>query len=122
MPPKHLLEGIILPPSYVTALAEEKNPSTHPAQRAPACRGSDLRQFNPWHSTDCWDKDLETDMRKPVNILSLVAIAVAAVALWTFTQSHAVSQKFAGASAASINVLDLTMKASPMPSQSFAAH
>ena len=61
-------------------------------------------------------------MRKPVNILSLVAIAVAAVAVWTFTQSHAVSQKFAGASVASINVLDLTMKASPMPSQSYAAH
>jgi hypothetical protein len=59
-------------------------------------------------------------MRKPVNILSLVAVA--AVAVWTFTQSRAVSQKFAGASATSINVLDLTMKASPMPSQSFAAH
>jgi hypothetical protein len=61
-------------------------------------------------------------MRKPVNILSLMAIAVAAVAVWTFTQSRAVSQKFAGASAAGINILDLTMKAGAMPSQSFDAH
>src|ERR1700730_6746813 len=61
-------------------------------------------------------------MRKPVNILSLVAIVVAAVAVWTFTQSRAVSQKFAGASAAGINVLDLTMKGGAVPRRSVAAH
>ena len=62
-------------------------------------------------------------MRKPANILSLVALAIVAVAVWTLTQSRAGSEhKFAGASAAGINILDLTLKAKQMPTQSFDAH
>jgi hypothetical protein len=67
-------------------------------------------------------RDMETSMRKHMNILSLIVIAAAAAAVWTLTQSRAVSQKFAGASAAGINVLDLTMKAGALPAQRFDAH
>lgn len=62
-------------------------------------------------------------MRKPINIFSLMIVAVAAVAVWTLTQSRAgFEQKVVAASASGINVLDLTMKAKPMPSQNFDAH
>lgn len=61
-------------------------------------------------------------MRKPINILSLVVVAVAAVAVWTLTQTRAVSDKFVTASAAGINVFELTMKADAMPTQSFDTH
>jgi hypothetical protein len=65
---------------------------------------------------------MEISMRKPMNILSMVVVAVAAVAVWTLTQSRAVSDKFVSASAAGINVLDLTTKAGAMPTQRFDAH
>jgi hypothetical protein len=61
-------------------------------------------------------------MRKPMNILSVVVVAVAAAGIWTLTQSRAVSDKFVTASAAGINVLDLTMKAGALPAQHFDAH
>ena len=67
-------------------------------------------------------RGMEISMRKPMNILSVVVIAIAAVAVWTLTQTRAVSDKFVSASAAGINVLDLTIKASAMPTQSFDAH
>ena len=67
-------------------------------------------------------RDMEISMRKPMNILSLVVIAVGAVAVWALSQSRAVSDKFVTASAAGINVLDLTMKAGAMPAQRFDAH
>ena len=61
-------------------------------------------------------------MRKSITI-AVVAFVAGAAATWTLSNSGANSRyTLSGATEHSINVLDLTMKANVMPSQSFDAH
>jgi len=61
-------------------------------------------------------------MRKSITIAVLAFVAGAA-STWTLSNSGANARyTLSGASEHGINVLDLTMKAGAMPSQSFDAH
>jgi hypothetical protein len=61
-------------------------------------------------------------MRKSISI-ALVAFLAGAASTWALGNSGASARyTVAGAAEQGINVLDLTLKAGAMPSQSFAAH
>jgi hypothetical protein len=61
-------------------------------------------------------------VRKSVSIAIVAAVACAALWTWTVSNSGAAARNKLSAGQPGINTLDLTMKASAMPTQQFDAH